>query len=215
MMRRLTEEFLMARGDWYRNKKWNEHISDAFFVKLNRARSQKMQYLVIQSGYLKHKYPKVTLTLLKLYFEQRIDKFFDNSAYNNQAEAYIKIKEIDKAIIAYKNVLKRESVFPNCKTNTAVEYPYFIAVNGIEKEYENILNILNKTDESILIWPVNLFQWHAAYAIINNDKLSAQKAIEIAKINKSVLRYHQKLGLVGREHNKTIKCLKKIIKRIT
>ncbi|MCF6320018.1 MAG: hypothetical protein L3J83_12225, partial [Proteobacteria bacterium] len=65
-------------------------------------------------------------------------------------------------------------------------------------------------DESILVWPVNKFKWYAALAIINNDVLSAETAIDIAKENKSGFRYHQKLGLVGKEHNKTIKKLKKI-----
>ena len=202
----------MSREDWYRNRKWNDSISKAFFTKLNRARAQKMQYLVIQSGYLLHKHPSVSLKLIKQYFEQRHDKFFDNNAFENQAKALLQLEDIENAIISYRNVLEREEAFPNSKTNSSVEYPYFVATNNIKSEYQNVLSVLNNKDESILIWPVNKFQWYAALAIINNDDYSAKQAIDIAKTNKSSFRYHQKLGLVGREHNKTIKKLINLVK---
>ena len=202
----------MSKEDWYRNKKWNDSISKAFFIKLNRARTQKMQYLVIQSSYLLQKHPDITLMLIKQYFDERSDKFFDNDAFENQAKAFIKLKDVENTMIAYRNVLRREMEFPNCRTNASVDYPYIVAINNIQSEYENVLEVLKNKDESILVWPVNRFQWYAASAIINKDVSSAKTAIDIAKENKSGFRHHQKLGLVGREYNKTIKKLKNLIK---
>lgn len=202
----------MSGEDWYRNKKWNDSIAKEFYTKLNRARTQKMQYLVVQSGYLIQNHPDITLKIIKQYFEQRNDEFHDNSAYLHQANALLLLKDVEGAMIAYRNILKREEEFPNSRTNTLVKYPYFVATNNIESEYQNVLKVLKNEDESILAWPVNKFKWYAALAIINNDASFAKTTIDIAKDNKRGFRYHSKLRLVGKEHNKTIKKLKNMVK---
>ncbi|WP_192814656.1 hypothetical protein [Treponema pedis] len=49
----------MADENWYRNEVWNDEIQKRFTDKLNKARSQKTQYLKIQAFYLLDKYPNI------------------------------------------------------------------------------------------------------------------------------------------------------------
>lgn len=60
------------------------------------------------------------------------------------------------------------------------------------------------------MFPLDYYKWHAAKALINNDGSEAQKALEVAKVKRSGFRFHQDLGLVGKDHEKTIKQLCKI-----
>ena len=53
---------------------------------------------------------------------------------------------------------------------------------------------------------------HATIALILNDMNHAQFALDAAEIKKSGLKYHQSLGLVGKEHYSTIKHLRQLLK---
>ncbi len=199
----------MSFDDWYRNKDWNESIEDFFYSKLKRARTQRDQYLVIQALTLAENHPKVTLRLVNEYFVSRKDQFDDVRALLAKANAYFALNDLERCIVAFKEVLEREKEFPKHQTGVYLDYPYLVANRKIEHEYTTALNVLDEHVDR-LTFPLDHFKWHASKALINNDGSEAQKALDAAKIKRSGFRFHQDVGLVGKEHEKTIKHLCKI-----
>ena len=196
----------MSSDDWYRNNEWNDEIETLFYAKLKRTRTQRDQYLVIQSSYLADSYPLISLRLINEYFETRTDKYEDVRAYSAQARAFMAIDEIDNSMKAYRAVLKREDEFPNHQTTVYVDYPYIVATQAIESEYSNVLSVLNKY-KGRLMFSLDKFKWHASLALINNDSEHSKLALDAAEVRRSGIRYHQDVGLVGNEHLNVIKVL--------
>ncbi len=201
----------MLSDDWYRNIDWTESIEAHFYSKLKRARTQRDQYLVIQAHMLADKHPTVTLRLVNEYFESRKDKFEDVRALLAKANACKTLGDLDGCISAFKQVLGREKEFPNYQTGVYLDYPYLVATQKIEDEYSEALFVLNESVDR-LRFPVDYYKWHASRALINNDAAEAQKALEAAKVKRSGFRFHQDVGVVGREHEKAIKQLCKFSK---
>lgn len=199
----------MGRDDWYRNKRWTSRIKKAFFEKLSRARTQRDQYLVIQAGLLNRRYYKEALELIELYFDTRTDKFHDTSALSIRASALFKLKRRKEAIEAYRAVLAREEECPNISSGMRVGYPYLVATNRMTEEYEYALVTLDKYPDAGP-FPLQQFMWHAAKALIEENPDHAKTALAVAKVRKSGMRFHQDLGLVGKEHKATIRRLLKI-----
>jgi len=199
----------MSSDDWYRNNKWNDEIEALFYEKLKRARSQRDQYIIIQTSHLSESFPLISLQLIDEYFEKRKDKFDDVRAYWAQSIAFMNLGDIDKAMEAYRAILKREEEFPNHQTTAYVDYPYIVATKAIESEYQNVLSVLTK-HHSRLMFPLDKFKWHASFALINNDYEQAVLALDVAKVKRSGFRFHQDVGLVGKEHVNVIKVLCKI-----
>lgn len=192
----------MSGEDWYRNEKWSEEIENKFFEKLKRAR-RKEQYLRIQACTIANKEPDIALSLLEQYFELN-DDFEHAQAYCDMATAYIAKGEIESAINSYGKALERESVFPNLKTDAYILYPLLIVEMKLTKLYQSDNEVLDEHQER-LMFPVDHFRWHAAKAIISNESGNneqaanhADQAIDAAKIKKSGFRFHQNLGLVGK-----------------
>ncbi len=199
----------MSSEDWYRNRDWNKEIESEFFAKLKRARSQRDQYLVIQALTLTDSHPNVSIRLVEQYFESCQDKFDDVRALLAKAEANLALGEIDSAMESFRAILAREAEFPNHQTGAYVDYPYIVATREIEKEYGNAIIVLSENVDR-LTFPLDYFKWHAAKALINKNGLQASKALEAAQVTKSGFSFHQSVGLVGKEHQKTIKRLCKI-----
>ncbi|MBB1319942.1 hypothetical protein H5123_20210 [Shewanella sp. SR43-4] len=199
----------MSSEDWYRNENWNASIEEHFYSKLKRTRTQRDQYLVIQALTLADTYPEVSLRLVNEYFESRKDQFDDIRALLAKANACKTLNDLDGCISAFKEVLGREREFPNYQTGVYLDYPYLVATQKIENEYANAVDVLNEHVDR-LTFPLDYYKWHASKALINNDGSEAQKALDAAKVKRSGFRFHQDVGLVGKEHEKTIKHLCKI-----
>lgn len=200
----------MAKDDWFRNKRWNEAIETSFFEKLSRARSQGDQYLAIQALTLAKHDPHATLRLVDHYFRTRKMEFHDIQALSARARAYRALGKQAEAINAYKSILAREAEHPSHKTTTYVEFPYFVAIEQIESAYDLAVDVL-ETRKGDIAFPLDRFMWHAAYALIalrRDDrslaKEHAQQALTAAGRTKSDFRYHQHVGLVGKEHQAVI-----------
>lgn len=206
----------MANEDWYRQTRWNDRIEQAFFERLSRVRSQRDQYLVIQALTLTTQRPDVTLRLVDHYFDTRTSDFVDVRALKAKAEAYRSQNKVAETVEAYKDVLRHEAEFPDFKTTTYWELPYFIACQGLTEEYAFALSLLEEESEPAA-FPVDKFLRHASKALIaaarNGDaeaRTHARQALEVAQVRKSGFRYHQSIGLVGREHKAVIKRLVKL-----
>lgn len=204
----------MSSKDWYRNVEWNQEIEINFFEKLKRAR-RKEQYLRIQACTIAKKSPDVALSLLDQYFNLS-DDFDHAQAYCDMASAFIAKGDIKNAINSYGKALERESAFPNLKTEAYILYPLVIIENKLTNLYQSANKVLDEHQER-LIFPVDHFRWHAAKAIIaaengNNEQAAnhTDKAFEAAKITKSGFRFHQNLGLVGKEYKSLVNALRSI-----
>lgn len=193
----------MTSEDWYRNKEWSKEVEAQFFAKLKRAR-RKEQYLRIQASTIARNYPDVALMLLEQYFS--LDDDFDHAqAYCDMASAFLAKGEVQKAVQSYGKALEREAEFPKLKTDAYILYPLTIVENKLDNLYQSANEIL-EAHQDRLMFPIDYFRWHAAKAIIaadsgDNELASshATRALEAAQIKKSGFRFHQNLGLVGKE----------------
>ena len=206
----------MSKDDWYRNKDWNAQIESDFDTKLKRARD-KSQYLRIQASYLSKTHPQIALKLLNRYFD--LGEHFDLAqAYVDQAKSYLSLGNLNETIKSFKQALVREETYPNLLTNAYVDLPFFIAVKGIDRNYNEALEILDNNKHR-LSFPIDRYKWNAAKSIIFNSMLShkdavkyAKAAIEAAEVKKSGFRYHPKVGLFSKD--KTDRHVYQLVNRI-
>ncbi|SGZ09242.1 Putative uncharacterized protein [Moritella viscosa] len=143
------------------------------------------------------------------YFESRKDQFDDVRALLARAIAFMALGDLEKCVATYKEILQREKEFSKHQTGVYLDYPYLVATQKIESEFTNALDVLNEHIDR-LTFPLDHYKWHASKAIISSDGSEAKKALEAAKVKRSGFRFHQDVGLVGKEHEKTIKQLCKI-----
>jgi tetratricopeptide (TPR) repeat protein len=191
----------MARDDWFRNEDWNPAIEDAFFAKLRRARD-KSRYLRIQACSLTRKEPLAALRLLDEYFTQA-NQFDRAQAFVDSASAYLTLGEADKAIASYESALAHEEQRPSVKTNAYLDLPFLIATQGLVARYEQALALLD-SHKSRLTFPVDVFRWHAAYALVASQvglpgvaSEHAKLALDAASRDQSGFRYHPAVELVA------------------
>ena len=202
--------------EWFRNKHWNDEIEKSFFSHLSRARTQRDQYIVIQALTLAKQYPNVSLMLIDLYFQSKKSSFEDVRALSAKSDAYISLGDIEQAIEAMKAVLAIEREKPSHKTTKYVDFPFLVATLKISREYNSALETLAERAKD-LMFPLDIFKYHASNSLIHRElqdfdlsKKHAAIALEAAKIRKSGFRFHQDLGLVGKEYKTVVAELLKI-----
>ena len=127
------------------------------------------------------------------------------------ATAYLTQSKVNEALDSYTKAIEREKAYPNLKTEAFILYPFTIVENKLHHLYESA-DLVLETHKCRLMFPIDHFRWHAAKAIIefsvgNKDIAStyAASALDAAQIKKSGFRFHQKLGLVGKEYRGTVK----------
>ncbi len=162
--------------DWYRNEEWDDEIERAFFAKLKRARSQRDQYLAIQAVVLADSQPEVTIRLAQHYFETRTGRFNDSRVLAAQGNAYRTLGKVDDALASYQAALARQREFPSSVAVSGTSVAYYIATEGIDDQYGFALSLL-EDDSGGSIWPVSVFRWNAAKALI----LSASGEFDAAR----------------------------------
>jgi tetratricopeptide (TPR) repeat protein len=195
----------LSRHDWCRNTEWNADIEAAFFAKLRRARDKK-QYLRIQACTIAKRQPQVALRLLDEYFA--LGEHFDHAqAHVDRASAQLALGETEKAIQSYEAALAFEASKPNVLTQAYIDLPFLIASQSITARYEQALDLLQH-HKSRLTFPVEVFRWNAAYALIASEvdlpdvaQSNAQSALDAAGKEHSGFRFHPTVGLVTHEYD--------------
>jgi hypothetical protein len=189
-------------ADRFRNTTWSDAIEEEFSRRLSRARSQRDQYPAIQALMLARERPDVTFRLVELYFDTRSDDFDDIRAWTAKAEASIRVKDFSSAALAYKLILTRERARPGYKTTAYIDYPFMVAAERLESEYQYALSVLEER-KSDVAFPLGRFKGNAAYALIlnamgesNAARPYASAAIAAARERSSEFCHHRKLGLV-------------------
>jgi tetratricopeptide (TPR) repeat protein len=206
----------MGRDDWFRNKKWDAASEAYFNEKLRRARD-KAQPLRIQAYYLENTDPKAALALLDRYFA--LGNHFDMaSAFLHQAEAHLTLGEQEEAVRSLEKALQRERDFPNVKTEAWSRFALLVGVKKLDHLYDRALQVLWENPLRSHSFPVDVFRWHASFALIADAQglrdyaaESAAKALEFADATHSGFRYHPDVGLVGSNYEGLKKELRRLI----
>lgn len=201
--------------DWFRNRDWSPAISEAFEAKLGRVR-RKEQYLRIQACTLAAAHPVVALELLDRYF--RLPDQFDRAqGHVDQATALKALGRYEEAVDAYECALAREQEFPNLQTQAFLQLPVLVATRRMRARFERALAVLG-LHRSRLLFPRDVFLWHASHALIDSamgraDTAAehARQALAAANIRDSGYRYHSDAGLVTSEDESTVDALRDII----
>ena len=200
--------------DWFRHTEWNADIESDFERRLKRAKD-KVQPLKIQAATLAETHPAAAIDLLDRYFATG-DTFFLADAYRTQAIARLALKDLPGAATSYEAALRRESNFPNVKTNSFVEYPLLVAEHRMTERHEFAIRVLAER-KSDVAFPVQRFMWHAASALILADQGDAARAagearnaLVAADDSSSGFQNHQALGLVGDSYPAIRKRLEKL-----
>ncbi|MDA9865105.1 hypothetical protein N9C96_00335 [bacterium] len=128
--------------EWYRNTDWNDEIEAHFFAKLERARSQRDQYIVLQANYLSDTHPKVTLRLVDFYFETRTDDFDDDRARRAAAAAHFALGGYVDALDSYQAMLEGDDNEQSLIVGSPIEFAFLAARHRSNTHYDAALKHL-------------------------------------------------------------------------
>jgi tetratricopeptide (TPR) repeat protein len=206
----------MSQDDWYRNESWNDRIESNFFKKLDRARTQRDQYLAVQALTLASHDPKTTLRLVEIYFDTRTHESHDFQAFLARAEALEELGEFKSSVEAYKAGIAWNTEHPNIQPGFELQLAYLVGTRNLSSFYDLALTLLESMEETGT-FPLETFKRHAAAALVYQDvgeeqlaRSHAAKAVAAAEIRESGFQYHQDIGLVSEAHKSVVRRVRKL-----
>lgn len=130
-----------------------------------------------------------------------------------KATALVAMGDLSAAAEAYRSALACEKSRPGHVTTAYLEYPFLVATERMESEYECALSVLEDR-KSCVAFPLGRFQWNAAYALIlsargdaNGARSYAMAAVEAAREQSSEFCKHRGLGLVDATYEPLVRRL--------
>jgi tetratricopeptide (TPR) repeat protein len=144
------------------------------------------------------------LALLEQLFQECPEPSELASAYLQQAECLEALGRIEEAASAFMASVAANRRRTGVITTAPLEFGMFVVRNGLTGYYEEALSALEDT-KMLTLFPSGQFMLHAAKAAIaaergemDNARQHARMALAAAAITDTGLRYHPKVGLVGK-----------------
>ncbi len=155
--------------DWYRNTDWNEEIEAAFFAKLERARSQRDQYIVLQAHHLSQTHPEVALRLVEFYYQTRTEDFHDSRAAMIVSAAKFASGGYAEALDNYLKILSGEEAEKSIHVGSPIEFAFLTARFRSAMHYDAALEQLSSLEQPAENQFDPLFRYCAAVALIQHE----------------------------------------------
>ena len=152
--------------EWYRNTDWNDEIEAMFFAKLDKARSQRDQYIVLQAFHLSQSHPKVALRLIDFYYETRTEDFHDGRADQVRASAQFALGGYVEALDNYLKLLKGQEANDDIYVGSPLEFAFLAARFRSDTHYDAALEQLAGIAHPSEKEPEPRFRYCAATALI-------------------------------------------------
>jgi hypothetical protein len=192
-------------SDWFRNEEWSPEIEQQFFLKLDRARNQKAQYLRVQACHLSERRPEVALSLLDHYFqmEEQVDRA---QAFVDRAHAFDASGDWEQSATSFEKALVREREFPNYLTQAGFEFPLFVATHKMTNRYDVAFRVIEDYRPKATL-PKERFYSFAASALIAAELGSNPEGAEFARqalsaaAMQSPFPRHSDVGLVDSKYD--------------
>jgi tetratricopeptide (TPR) repeat protein len=212
----------MADDEWFRNSRWELEDQNAFFERLSRSRgnNNKAQYARIKALSLARSGNKYLVIgakdLLKRIIQEWPDRSELASCYLQLAECEELLGNLESTVDWYRKSLQQEKIYPNVRTMAWTQFPLFVVKNHLRKHYGESLKILSEFEPDFT-FPKDQFVVFAVRSLIasengdhQNARENAEKALQLAGVKDSGLRYHPKVGLVE-DQQEIINRLEKIL----
>ena len=200
----------MNKTERFRRTTWTDADRQDFNARLKRCRSasSKAQYLRLQALHLTEAgHHDGTIELLDRLFSEFPDSIDIAQAHTQKGESLAKLGRTDEAIDEYRAALHREREFPNVRTNTWLDFGWFVLEQQLTQLYEEVGRALEEFRvEDGLKFPANEYRYAAMQSLLADARGEKGRAREFAKQalaeaakDLSGLRYHPTVGLVGSE----------------
>lgn len=196
----------MSRHDWFRRNTWTDQDRREFNAQLERGRGSKAQFLRIQAGCLAAagQYA-AAIELLDRMFDEFPDEIQLAQGHLQKAESLFRLGKIEPSILEFRLALQAERDFPNVKTQAWVDFPFFIVSQQCTDLFAEAVSVFEEfADESALAFPATRYRYFVVLALVahaNGEQASARQyakeALAEASKERSGLRYHPTVGLVG------------------
>ena len=199
--------------DWYRRKTWTKADEEEFFAKLGRARKDgRAEYLKIQAIELVETKDKQLLKVAESLLNKMLDEFPEDnfnksSAFHTLGDIYKINDNLEKAIDYYKKAIDFETVYPNVRTNSYLDFSELIIKTKKADQYDFVESILLKELPG-QIFPVLKYKTYSILSVISDQRDNRQQAKHFAELadknaneETSGLRYHKYLGVVKDRDN--------------
>lgn len=199
--------------DWFRKATWSDLDAADFERRLARARERsRAQYVRIQAGHLARspdlRLVRIARDLLTWCLADYPDNVLERGpALEKRASCRWRLGETNSAIDDYRAAFIAEDTTNTPKTNGWLKFGWTVVTERRTELYAEVDVLFEARARSgrwSLIFPVDVFQFHVIRARIAEERgqlttaaTHARVALTASALERSGLRHHPSLGLVG------------------
>jgi len=196
-----------GKSDWYRRTTWTPKDAAEFERRLSRARTQRSQYLRIQSLTLAEqgdpKLADVAIELARRSLAEDPDSVFTAELHLTIAQAYATKGDMASAVKAYREAMQAEKKKGQIRCMAYLQFAWFAATRELTELYEEALDALNAMQPEDLVFPITQYMYFGTLAIICDHwgdskyaRRMARNAMNAAKQQVGPFPCHRTVGLV-------------------
>jgi len=204
--------------EWYRKKGWGPKRREEFFTRLRRCRD-KSEYVRVQAQELLDTRSRRShlgaLELFELFLKEWPDDVMISTVYDDMAQCFLRLGDLDKALEAYRKVFEILRHPPAVETPTPLDFGWLVATTPLPKLYGEALRVLKEFPRDT--FPIERYRSHSIQAFIydaRGQRASARKharaALAETEIAHSGMRYHPTFGLVQSPNKKAYDKLRRL-----